>query len=419
MHLSRSKWLLMPLVAIVLMTGLVAARQTHRVDQNALKNADKGTEWLTYGHSYSEQRYSTLKQIDTTNVGRLGLAWSYQVGEGGGPQEATPLFANGVLYGITNWSIAFAVDARTGKEIWRYDPKVVRGGVRLCCGVISRGIALYEGKVIVPVVDGRLVALDAATGKVLWSVVTVPKENSQNYSLTMAPRVMKGKVIIGNAGAEFAPYRGYLAAFDVNNGKELWRFYTVPGDPSKPFENKAMEAAAKTWSGEWWKYGGGGSMWDGMAYDPDAELVYVGTGNGLPWPQDLRQGKGTPHLDNLYIASIIAIDADSGQLRWHYSCTPGDEWDYDAIQHLLLADLRINNRNRKVIMQANKNGYFYVIDRTNGEFISASEMSQVSWATGIDPKTGRPDIHPDALYSSKKGTTVYPVHMHNTSQMSF
>src|SRR5262249_68992 len=250
MHFSRLRWVLMPLAAMVFITGMVVAWQTRRVDQNALKNADKGTEWLSYGHTYSEQRYSTLKQIDATNVGRIGLAWSFEVGDGGGNQEATPLFANGVLYGITNWSITFAVDARTGKEIWRYDPEVKHGGVRLCCGVISRGIALYEGKVIVPVLDGRLVALDAATGKVLWSVVTVPKENSQNYSFTMAPRVYKGKILIGTAGAEFAPFRGYLAAFDVNNGKELWRFHTVPGDPSKGFESKSMEAAAKTWSGE-------------------------------------------------------------------------------------------------------------------------------------------------------------------------
>src|SRR5215467_8268120 len=419
MHLSRSKWLLMPVAAIVLITGLVAARQTRRVDQNALKNADKGTEWLTYGQSYSEQRYSTLKQIDTTNVGRLGVAWSIEVGDGGGNQEATPLFSNGVLYGITNWSITFAVDARTGKEIWRYNPEVVHGGVRLCCGVHNRGIALYEGKVIVPVVDGRIVALDASTGKVLWSVGAVPKENSQNYSFTMAPRVYKGKVLIGTAGAEFSPFRGYVAAFDVNNGKELWRFYTVPGDPSKGFENKDMEAAAKTWAGEWWKYGGGGSLWDGMAYDPDANLVYVGIGNGLPWPQEIRQGKGTPRLDNLYIDSILAIDLDKGRLKWHYQCTPGDEWDYDAIQHLMLADIPINGRNRKVIMQVNKNGYFYVIDRVTGEFISAEPVAPVSWASGIDPKTGRPNINPDAYYSSQRGVTVSPLQAHNTSQMAF
>jgi quinohemoprotein ethanol dehydrogenase len=416
---SRLKWLLLPLAAVIFITGIVTARQTRRVDQNALKNADKSTEWLTYGHTYSEQRYSTLKQIDTTNVSRLGLAWSFEVGDGGGNQEATPLFANGVLYGITNWSITFAVDARTGKEIWRYDPKVVRGGVRLCCGVISRGIALYEGKVIVPVQDGRLIALDAASGKLLWSVVAIPKENSQNYSFTMAPRVYKGKVLIGTAGAEFVPFRGYLAAFDVNNGKELWRFYTVPGDPSKPFENKWMEAAAKTWAGEWWKFGGGGSIWDGLAYDPDADLVYVGTGNGLPWPQEIRQGKGTPRLDNLYIDSILAIDLDKGQLKWHYQCTPGDEWDYDAIQHLMLADIRINGRDRKVIMQVNKNGYFYVLDRISGEFISAEPVAPVSWASGIDPKTGRPNINPDAYYSSERGVNVQPLQAHNTSQMAF
>jgi len=419
MHVPRLKRFLAPLAAILFVTAIITARQTQRVNSRALESADKGTEWLTYGHTYSEQRYSPLKLIDTTNVSRLGLAWSYEVGSGGGPQEATPLFANGILYGITNWSVTFAVDARSGKEIWRYDPKVTPGSVRLCCGVISRGIALWEGKVIVPVLDGRLVALDAATGKVLWSVVTVPKDNAMNYSFTMAPRVAKGKVIIGNAGAEFAPFRGYLAAFDVNNGKELWRFYTVPGDPSKGFESKDMQTAAKTWSGEWWKYGGGGSMWDGMAYDPDADLVYVGTGNGLPWPQEIRQGKDAPRLDNLYVASILAIDVNSGRLKWHYQCTPGDNWDYDAIQHLMLADIRINGRNRKVIMQVNKNGYFYVLDRISGEFISGEPVAPVSWAAGLDPKTGRPKINPEAYYSTDRGVIVQPLQAHNTAQMAF
>jgi len=424
---TRVQWLL-PITGILLTTWIaVALQQTRRVDDNALKNAPKGTEWLTYGMGWSEQRYSTMTQITPANIGKLGLAWSYEVGPGGGKQEATPLFANGVMYVITNWSITSAIDARTGKEIWRHDPQADRtmvgtpGKARLCCGVLSRGLALYEGKVIVPVVDGRLQALDAATGKLLWSswAIPEPKDGEPSpYSITMAPRVAKGKVFIGNAGAEYPPFRGYVAAFDVNTGKELWKFWTVPGDPSKGFENKAMEAAARTWTGEWYKMGGGGSIWDGMAYDPDENLIYAGTGNGLPWPQDLRQGKGTPRLDNLYVASIIAINADTGQLKWHYQCTPGDEWDYDAIQHLLLADIRINNRNRKVIMQANKNGYFYVIDRTNGEFISAGEMSQISWSRGMDSK-GRPMINPEARYSSERGVTVYPVQMHNASQMSF
>jgi quinohemoprotein ethanol dehydrogenase len=406
----------------------VVQQQVKKIDDKALKNAEKGTEWLTNGMNWGEQRYSTMTQINPENVGKLALAWSYELGQGGGSQQATPLYSNGILYTVTNWSIVAAVDAKTGKEIWRYDPEADRtmtqpGKSRLCRGVNSRGLALYEGKVLVPVIDGRMQALDAATGKLLWSTWAIPqpKEGEVSpYSITMAARVAKGKVFIGNAGAEFPPFRGYVSAFDVNTGKELWKFYTTPGDPSKGFENKDMEAAAKTWAGEWWKMGGGGSMWDGMAYDPDENLLYIGTGNGTVWSSDVRNGgREASHLDNLYIASILAINADTGKLKWHYQCTPGDEWDYDAIQHLLLADIKINNRNRKVIMQANKNGYFYVIDRTNGEFISASEMSQVSWAKGIDPKTGRPDIHPDALYSDEKGVTVYPVQMHNTSQMSF
>jgi len=418
MHVSRLKWLL-PAVAMILVTGIVAARQANRVNDSTLNSPSISREWVTYGHSLSEQRYSPLTQIDQWNVGRLSLAWSVVIGQGNGAQAATPLFSNGVLYGITNWSITFAVDAESGKEIWRYDPQVVPGSVRLCCGVHNRGVALYGGKVIVPVVDGRLVALDAQTGKLMWSAWAVPKAERQNYSITMAPRVYKGKVIIGNAGAEFAPYRGYLAAFDPDNGKELWRFYTVPGDPSKPFESKALEVAAKTWAGEWWKYGGGVSFWDGMAFDLDAGLVYVGTGNGLPWPQEIRQGKGTLPLDNLYVASILAIDVDSGELKWHFQCTPGDEWDFDAVQHLMLADIQISGSNRKVIMQVNKNGYFYVLDRITGEFISGEAVAPINWSTGLDPTTGRPNVHPDARYSSTRGVVAVPLQAHNTSQMAF
>ena len=270
------KWMI-PAVLGTMVSGLaVLALQTPRVDDKALKNAAKGTEWLSYGMDYSEQRYSTATQMNASNVGKLAAAWQYEMGTGGGPQAGSLLYANGVLYGITNWSITFAVDATTGKELWRYDPGADRtmtapGRSRLCCGVNSRGIALYEGKVIVPVIDGRLQAIDAKTGKMLWSVLAIPQTKEgelSSYSITMAPRVANGKIFIGNAGAEFPPYRGYISAFDVNTGKELWRFYTVPGDPSKKFESKAMEQAAKTWTGEWWKQGGGGSYWDGMAYDP-------------------------------------------------------------------------------------------------------------------------------------------------------
>lgn len=428
MRAQRTKAFLLGVCGIVLL-GLtaVAWQQVRRIDDRALRETGKSTEWLTTGMNWSEQRYSPMTQINPDNIGKLALAWSYELGPGGGNQTATPLYSNGILYTVTNWSIVAAVDAKTGKELWRYDPQADRtmtqgGRSRLCCGVNSRGISLYEGKVLIPVIDGRMQAIDAATGKLLWSTWAIPEPKEgeiSSYSITMAPRVAKGKVFIGNAGAEFPPFRGYVAAFDVNNGKELWRFYTTPGDPSKGFENKAMEAAAKTWAGRWWEQGGGGSMWDGMAYDPDENLLYFGTGNGATWSSDVRNGGDPRHLDNLYIASIVAVNADTGELKWYYQCTPGDEWDYDAIQHLLLADVQINGRTRKIITQANKNGYFYVLDRTNGQFISAAEMSQVSWATGIDPKTGRPNIHPEAMYSSTRGTTVYPVQMHNTSQMSF
>jgi len=414
-------------IVLFALTTVDSRQQVTKIDDKILRDAGSGTEWVTTGMNWSEQRYSQTTQINAANVGKLSLAWSYELGTGGGNQAATPLYSNGVLYTVTNWSIVSAVDARSGKPIWRYDPQADRtmtqpGKSRLCCGVTSRGLALYDGKVLVPVIDGRMQALDAATGKLLWSTWAIPEPKEgevSSYSITMAPRVAKGKVFIGNAGAEFPPFRGYVSAFDVNTGKELWKFFVTPGDPSKGFENKEMEAAAKTWAGNWWEQGGGGSLWDGMAYDPEENLLYFGTGNGTVWSAQVRNGGETKPLDNLYIASIVAVDADTGRLKWYYQCTPGDRWDYDAIQALVLADVRIGNRARRVVMQANKNGYFYVLDRKTGEFISASEMSQVSWATSIDPKTGRPNVHPEALYSAARGTTVYPVQMHNTSQMSF
>src|SRR6185295_2582163 len=338
------------IVLSVLVSAVIAAEvQNRKVDDNALKNAGKSgnaDEWLTYGLNYQEQRYSLLKQIDAANVGRLGLAWTIEVGPGGGNQEGTPLVANGVLYSITNWSVTFAVDLRTQKEIWRYDPKVDRVNTHPCCGVVNRGIGIYNGKILVPVLDGRMVALDAVTGKELWSVQTTPA--GSNYTVTMAPRIAKGKVFIGNAGAEF-PVRGYVTAYDIETGKQAWRFYTVPGDPKLGFEDKAMADAAKTWGGEWYKFGGGGTVWDGMAYDPDTNLIMFGTGNAGPWPSDFRQSKG---LDNLYTASVVALNADTGEYKWHYQFVPEDSWDFDSVQQLTLADLRINGQNRKVIMQA-------------------------------------------------------------------
>jgi PQQ-dependent dehydrogenase (methanol/ethanol family) len=287
----------------------------------------------------------------------------------------------------------------------------------MCCGVVNRGIALYNNKIYVPVNDGRLVALDAETGKPVWEARVCYPQDEQ--TLTLAPRIAKGKVIVGTAGGD-RPTRGFFAAYDAETGHEDWRFYTVPGDPAKGFESEAMRAAAQTWEGEWWKLGGGGAVWDGISYDPESELVYVGTGNAEPWPQALRNKDISTGRDNLYVASIVAVDVNTGELKWHYQKVPGDQWDYDSVQQMILADMNINGRTRKVIMQANKNGFFYVLDRISGEFISAQPFSRVTWAKGVDEKTGRPIINPEVMY----GANPVPVSpggggAHNWSPMSY
>ena len=372
--------------------------------------------WLSYGRNQSETRYSTLKQIDATNARRLGLAWSYVMGAGGGNQEGTPLMWNNTLYGITTWSVVFALDARTGQELWRWDPGINQPVTRpaICCGNVNRGIAIYNGMIIAPGIDGRLFALDARTGKKIWETQIV--DTKELFTLTMAPRIAGGKVIIGASGGD-KPTRGNFVALDAQTGKLAWRFYTVPGDPSKPFENEAMRAAAKTWGPDFYKNGGGGAVWDGFAYDPEANLVYVGTGNPMPWVQNFRTPQG---LDNLYTCSILAVDLTTGQLKWHYQAVPNDTWDYDNVQHLMLLDLTINGRARKVITQAAKNGFFYVIDRVTGEFISGEPFVKVSWALGMS-KEGRPIINPKAFYDQKDPIAILPTSGggHNWSPMSY
>jgi quinohemoprotein ethanol dehydrogenase len=371
-----------------------AARLTHA-------NEDPGN-WLSYGRTYSEQRFSPLKQINDQNVGQLGLAWSVDLDTRRG-QEATPLVADGVMYFTTAWSKIFAVKAATGEKLWSYDPKVPpEWGVNACCDVVNRGVALWQGKVFAATLDGRLIALDAATGKLLWESLTIDKHF--RYSITGAPRVAKGKVFIGNGGAEFG-VRGYVSAYDADTGELVWRFFTVPGDPSKPFESPILATAAKTWTGEWWKVGGGGTVWDNIVYDPDLDLVYFGTGNGTPWDRPSRSPQGG---DNLFICSIIALKADTGEYVWHYQETPGDAWDFDSAQSIILADLNINQSSRKVILHAPKNGFFYVLDRATGQLISAQPYTAVSWASTIDLKSGRPVVNPAALYEKKSGAPVAP-----------
>jgi quinohemoprotein ethanol dehydrogenase len=370
--------------------------------------------WLSYGRDQDETRYSTLKQIDSTNAKRLGLAWSYVMGAGGGNQEGTPLMWNNTLYGITTWSVVFALDARTGKELWRWDPEV-NPSTRsvICCGNVNRGIALYNGMIIAPSIDGRLWALNALTGKPVWETrITYPQDL---YTLTMAPRIANGKVIIGASGSD-KPTRGQFVAVDAQTGQLLWRFLTVPGDPSKPFESEALRRAAKTWGGDFWKNGGGGAVWDGFAYDPEANLVYVGTGNAEPWVQKFRGAQG---LDNLYTCTILAVDLNTGLLKWHYQTVPNDNWDFDSVQQLMLLDLNINGRMRKVITQAAKNGFFYVLDRVTGEFISAEPFVKVSWALSMG-KDGRPVVNPAAYYDQDP-ISIFPSGggAHNWSPMSY
>jgi len=409
--LSRSLALVAAAACSLAIIGC-ARSHTAVVDDAALRSADAdAANWITYGHTYSEQRFSRLQQLDEQTVNRLGLAWSFDLGTLRG-LESTPLVKDGVLYATSAWSLVYAFDAKTGHLLWQYDPQVPKDHAKfVCCDVVNRGVALYKGRVYVGTLDGRLIALDARTGAVGWEVQTTPKDGP--YAITGAPRIAKGRVLIGNAGSEYA-VRGYLSAYDAETGNLIWRTYTVPGDPSKPFESEAMRRAAATWSGDWWKAGGGGSPWDAIVYDPELDLVFFGTGNGSPWYDRLRS-KG----DNLYIASIVAVRADNGEQVWHYQTTPADNWDYDATQPLMLANLTIEGQQRRVLMQANKNGFFYELDRETGKFISARPYAEVNWATGIDAN-GRP-IENTVTRQLKDATIVRPASAgaHNWHPLSF
>ncbi|MEO5598193.1 MAG: PQQ-dependent dehydrogenase, methanol/ethanol family [Novosphingobium sp.] len=363
---------------------------TEGITDAMLVNAPEG-EWLNYGHDLGEQRFSSLTGITDGNVAGLGLAWSADMETARG-QEATPLMHNGVLYVSTAWSMVKAYDARTGALKWSYDPKVPRETlVRACCDAVNRGVALYGDKVFVATLDGRLVSLDQKTGAVAWSQVVVP--NQDDYTITGAPRVAGGLVIIGSGGAEFKA-RGYIAAYDHATGKEVWRFNTVPGNPADGTDDEALQKAAKTWTGEWWKLGGGGTVWDAITYDPKTNLILFGTGNAEPWSAAASGREG----DALYTSSIVAVHADTGKYAWHFQETPEDRWDYDSNAQITIADLNVGGKLRHVALHAPKNGYFYMLDATTGQFISAGSFAPQNWTTGIDPKTGRPTINPAAKY---------------------
>ncbi len=370
--------------------------------------------WLAHGRTYSEQRFSPLAAINTGNVGDLGLAWYFDVPTDRG-MEATPVVVDGTMYVTGSWSIVYALDAATGEELWRYDPQVPRDWAQYaCCDVVNRGVAVWGDSVYVGTLDGYLVSLNANTGSVNWRSDTIDRKPP--YTITGAPRVVKGQVLIGNGGAEYG-VRGYVSAYDADTGDLSWRFYTVPGDPEAGFENDAMAMAADTWTGEWWTMGGGGTVWDSMAYDPDLDLLYIGVGNGSPWNRKVRSPDGG---DNLFISSIVALRPETGEYVWHYQTTPGDTWDFTATQHIVLADLEIGGETHEVLMQAPKNGFFYVLDRATGKLISADPYVTVTWASGVDLETGRPIEAPNARYDSGPAFLFPgPLGGHNWHPMSY
>jgi quinohemoprotein ethanol dehydrogenase len=392
-----------------------APEEIRGVDEVRLLAADSDIQnWLTHGRTYSEQRHVPLSGINAKNVERLGLDWYFDLPTRRGI-ESTPLIIDGAMYVTTSWSMVYALDARSGKELWHYDPEVPKIWARnACCDAVNRGVAAWGDKIFVGTLDGYLVALDRATGEVAWRVNTINRE--QPYTITGAPRVIKGKVMIGNGGAEFG-VGGYVSAYDAETGEQAWRFYTVPGNPADGFENAAVAMAAETWTGEWWKQGGGGTVWDSMAYDPDADLLYIGVGNGSSWNRSHRSPDGG---DNLFLSSIVALRPDTGEYVWHYQTTPGDSWDYTATQSIILADVEIDGETRKVLMQAPKNGFFYVIDRISGELISAEPYVHVTWATHIDKETGRPVETENARYENGPELAFpAPYGGHNWHPMSF
>lgn len=386
------------------------------VDHKRLVNASSDARnWMSHGRDYGEQRYSPLKQIHTNNIDQLGLSWYFDTGDKHGLQS-TPLVIDGVMYVTASWSVVYALDATTGRQIWKFDPKVPKSeSYRFCCGAINRGVAAWGGAVFVGTLDGRLVSIDRATGQENWSTLTVPE--GKNYSITGAPRIIKGKVIIGNAGSEYG-VRGYVSAYDVDTGELAWRFYTVPGNPAEGFETPEMEMAAKTWKGEWWKFGAGGTVWDSLAYDPELDLLYVGVGNGVPHSKHIRSPGGG---DNLFLCSVLALRPDTGEYVWHYQEVPGETWDYTATQHMILADLEWQGEPRKLLLHAPKAGFFYVIDRVTGELLSAEKFgTKVNWASHYDLDSGRPVETPGSDYADAP-FMVYPVGIgsHNWQPMSF
>jgi quinohemoprotein ethanol dehydrogenase len=387
------------------------------INDAALADESNTEEWLAYGRTYSEQRHSPLTQINSKNVSNLKVDWFLNLPDAVG-LVATPLVAQGVMYFTGARNIVRAVNATSGELLWTYDPQLAAHmGERMRVAFLhgSRGVGLWEDKVYLATVDGRLIALEAATGRELWSVETIDK--ASGMYITGAPKIFKGKVLVGNGGTEGGPTRGYVTAYDADTGEQAWRFFIVPGNPADGFENAAMEMAAKTWTGKWWEYGGGGNAWHGFTYDPEFDALYIGTGNGAPWNRKIRSPGGG---DNLFLCSILALDPDTGEYLWHYQTTPGETWDYNSNMDIVLADLEIDGKKIKALMHAPKNGFFYVIDRATGKLVSAEPFAEVNWASKIDLATGRPVEIAAARYEDGAAlVTPGPFGAHNWPSMSY
>lgn len=387
-------------------------------DARMLRGASEPENWLVNGGTFNGEHYSALDQVNVSTVADLKPAWSFDFDTSRG-QESEPLVVDGVMYVTTAWSKVYALDAATGAELWTYDPRVPgESGAMACCDVVNRGAAVYHGKVFIGTIDGRLIALDAKNGAVVWSARTI--EPGGRATITGAPRVIKNKVIIGNGGADMGA-RGYVSAYDTETGKPVWRFYLVPGDPAKPDKAASDDTMAKlvrpTWSGDYARYGGGGTAWNAIVYDAELDQLYIGTGNGAPWnPQYRTNRRG----DNLFLCSIVALNPDTGKYIWHYQENPQEAWDYNSVMPMILTTLHIDGRARKVLLQAPKNGLFYVIDRTSGKVISAHPIVPVTWTTGVDLATGRPAEVPGSRYEAKPFMIrPGPAGAHNWQPMAF
>lgn len=401
------------LAGLMMLAGGMLAVAGHTLTRSPDGNVD----WALYGQDSREQRFSPLEQINPETVGRLGLAWSMDLPPQARSLQATPLAVDGVLYFTTSMSVVYAVDAQTGRLLWDYDPEVGKEHPRTLrtSHAASRGLAYFEGALLVATLDGRLVSLDAKSGKPNWIVDTIDDPDARKV-VTGAPRVFNGKVIVGNSGADFGT-RGYVTTYDARTGKQLWRFYTVPGNPANGFEDETQAMAAKTWDGQWWRWGGGGTVWNAITYDATLNRIYLGTGNSSNYNPAQRSPKGG---DNLFLASIVALDADTGKYVWHYQLNPREAWDFKATNDIVLADLKIDGKQRPVLMQAAMNGFFYVLDRRDGKLLSAEKFGKATWAERIDLKTGRPVEVANARYE-KGPISFYPSQLgvHNWQAMSF